>query len=247
MLAAVIAVVLLPLAVFAVRVLANGWPNAGGDRALIELRTRDVGVHTPLLGSYSRYGFNHPGPLWFYVLANAAGAGTIDAAGAAPPANPSVDAVHRLARAALPDARHGVSLVTAAADPSQLLGNDPGLPTLVLDLERNGADVVVKRSLEDRYGTHSTRRVHAVRELRLLTDTSPVPEGFRVLAVADPLTRAQRAERNRLLARFPELAPGRGPAERLALVKARPELAAVARRLDATALPVVRLAVRPIG
>ena len=60
----------------------------------------------------------------------------IDAARTAPTANPSVDAVHRLAQAALPEVRDGTSLVTATRDPSQLLGSDPGMPTLVLDLER---------------------------------------------------------------------------------------------------------------
>jgi hypothetical protein len=38
------------------------------DPATIDLLVRDVfGAHTPLVGSYSR-GFNHPGPLLFYVL-----------------------------------------------------------------------------------------------------------------------------------------------------------------------------------
>lgn len=60
----------LPLVVLAVRVLADGDPSPTGDVSLIELRTRDVGTaHNPLLGSYGRYGFNHPGPLWFYALA----------------------------------------------------------------------------------------------------------------------------------------------------------------------------------
>ena len=61
---------MLPLFVVVVRSLANGWQSHAGDVSLIELRTRDVGTtHTPLLGSYGRYGFNHPGPLWFGVLA----------------------------------------------------------------------------------------------------------------------------------------------------------------------------------
>ncbi len=64
-----VVVSLLPLLVLAVRVLAHAWGNPGGDLALIELRVRDVGSHTPLLGSYGRYGFNQPGPLWFYALA----------------------------------------------------------------------------------------------------------------------------------------------------------------------------------
>ncbi|MBV8951274.1 MAG: hypothetical protein JOZ99_10390, partial [Actinobacteria bacterium] len=43
-------------------------PN--GDLALLELRVRDVGTsHTPLVGSYERYGWNHPGPLLFYLYA----------------------------------------------------------------------------------------------------------------------------------------------------------------------------------
>jgi len=59
----------LPLVVLAVRVIVHDWSNPGGDIALIELRTRDVGPHTPLLGSYGRYGFSQPGALWFYALA----------------------------------------------------------------------------------------------------------------------------------------------------------------------------------
>ncbi|MEO7371036.1 MAG: hypothetical protein ABIZ69_09245, partial [Ilumatobacteraceae bacterium] len=43
---------------------------AVGDIALIELRTRDVlSAHPPLVGAYSRYGWSHPGPLEFYLLA----------------------------------------------------------------------------------------------------------------------------------------------------------------------------------
>lgn len=41
-----------------------------GDNASIELRVRDVGSSdTPLLGTYSRWGFHVPGPLGFYALA----------------------------------------------------------------------------------------------------------------------------------------------------------------------------------
>jgi hypothetical protein len=43
---------------------------AMGDVALIELRTRDVlSSHPPLLGAYSRYGWAHPGPAAFWLLA----------------------------------------------------------------------------------------------------------------------------------------------------------------------------------
>lgn len=39
-----------------------------GDLALIELRVRDVGSDTPLVGLWSRQRWNHPGPLGFFVL-----------------------------------------------------------------------------------------------------------------------------------------------------------------------------------
>ena len=59
----------MPVFVLLVRVLLSGWLSSS-DWAAIELRTRDVGTwRTPLVGPYSRYGWNHPGPLLFYVLA----------------------------------------------------------------------------------------------------------------------------------------------------------------------------------
>ncbi len=65
----VLAVVLLPLLVAAVRLgLAGGW-HPTLDNALIELRVRDVGSHPVLLGPFSREGWNHPGPALFYLLA----------------------------------------------------------------------------------------------------------------------------------------------------------------------------------
>jgi hypothetical protein len=170
---------------------------------------------------------------------------TVDAWRAEPTANPSVDAVHRLARAALPQVRAGTSLVTATSDPSQLLGSDPGSPTLVLDLERAGADVVVDTSLADHYGAHRADRARAGRELRLLTDRDPVPEGFRVIATEDPLSPAQRAARDDLLARYPELGPTFSAPDRLRLIQTRPELRAAAQQLDRIpALPILSLAVR---
>ncbi len=39
------------------------------DPALVELAVRDVGHASVLVGPYSRYGFHHPGPLYFYLLA----------------------------------------------------------------------------------------------------------------------------------------------------------------------------------
>ena len=65
----VLTALLLPLLVAAVRALLDDSIAPSGDVALIELRTRDVGSQTPLVGSYQRFGFNQPGPLLFYVLA----------------------------------------------------------------------------------------------------------------------------------------------------------------------------------
>ena len=62
-------VVLLPFTILVVRVLRSRY-LATSDLALIESRVRDVGGRfTPLVGAYSRYGWNHPGPLLFFVLA----------------------------------------------------------------------------------------------------------------------------------------------------------------------------------
>src|SRR6266566_7457995 len=64
-----LAAVLAPFVVGLVRVLFLRWTPAG-DWALLELRTRSVGgAHTPLLGPYSRFGWNHPAPALFLVLA----------------------------------------------------------------------------------------------------------------------------------------------------------------------------------
>jgi hypothetical protein len=172
---------------------------------------------------------------------------TVDAARVTPPPNPSIDAVHRLAQAVLPDVRDGASLVTASVDTSQLLGSDPGRPSLVLDLERAGADVVVSPSDADHYGEHRAQPDRAVRELRLLTDADPVPPGFQVLGVQDPLTPDQRATRTKLLAQYPELASNLSGQDRLRLVQSRPELLDAVRELDAIpGLPVLTVAVRQL-
>ncbi len=47
---------------------AQGWSPVSDD-ALIELLVRDVPGHLPLTGVYSRYGWSHPGPALFYLLA----------------------------------------------------------------------------------------------------------------------------------------------------------------------------------
>jgi hypothetical protein len=43
--------------------------SPGTDWALLELHTRDVWRHLVSVGPYSRYGWNHPGPALFYLLA----------------------------------------------------------------------------------------------------------------------------------------------------------------------------------
>src|SRR3954453_3313489 len=63
------AVVLGPFVAFPAGALVTAI-HSGGDVALTEISVRDVGgAHTPLFGVYSRYGWHHPGPLLFYVLA----------------------------------------------------------------------------------------------------------------------------------------------------------------------------------
>lgn len=70
-----IAMVAWALAVAAVTVPAlcrlPGLPSVeSSDRALFELRTRDVfSLDPPLVGAYSRYGWNHPGPVFQYLFA----------------------------------------------------------------------------------------------------------------------------------------------------------------------------------
>jgi len=65
---------LLPLVPFVVAAAAarsqEWWPAL--DLSLIDLRIRDVGgENTPLLGPFSRFGWSHPGPLMFWLLAPA--------------------------------------------------------------------------------------------------------------------------------------------------------------------------------
>src|SRR5690606_14288359 len=44
--------------------------QTSGDIALIELRVRDVvSTHPPWTGAYSRYGWDHPGPVFFWLAA----------------------------------------------------------------------------------------------------------------------------------------------------------------------------------
>ena len=52
-----------------VLLIKHGYATAS-DISIIELHVRDVFTrHTPLVGPYSRFGWNHPGPALYYVLA----------------------------------------------------------------------------------------------------------------------------------------------------------------------------------
>jgi len=66
---AVVAVALGVLAWLVLRLATSEW-LAVGDYRTLALRVSDVGTsHTPTVGVYSRFGWNHPGPLVFYLLA----------------------------------------------------------------------------------------------------------------------------------------------------------------------------------
>lgn len=67
--ALLVAVTLLPLAVALVSLVGATW-HPIGDAAIELLRIGEVGTRdTPLVGQYSRFGWDHPGPMLFYVLA----------------------------------------------------------------------------------------------------------------------------------------------------------------------------------
>jgi hypothetical protein len=61
-------IVAAPSILAGIRVVGSTWAPAG-DWAMLELRTLDItSTDAPLLGPYSRFGWNHPGPLLFVVL-----------------------------------------------------------------------------------------------------------------------------------------------------------------------------------
>lgn len=62
-------VALAPFAAAAIADTVRSVDHRWGDLALIELATDDVGSHPVLLGPYSRFGWHHPGPALFYLLA----------------------------------------------------------------------------------------------------------------------------------------------------------------------------------
>jgi hypothetical protein len=57
-----------PLIASGLAALDEQW-RPTGDWAVLNLRVEDVGRLTPLVGPYSRFGWNHPGPLLYWILA----------------------------------------------------------------------------------------------------------------------------------------------------------------------------------
>ena len=64
-----VGLVLVPILVEIIRVLTqfHGF-HATGDNALNELAVRDLGRYAILLGPFSRSGWSHPGPLFYYLI-----------------------------------------------------------------------------------------------------------------------------------------------------------------------------------
>ena len=67
--AAVVTLALVALVRLLIAASAVDWLPVG-DHVAMKLRALDVGTsETPLVGVYSRFGWNHPGPMLFYALA----------------------------------------------------------------------------------------------------------------------------------------------------------------------------------
>lgn len=66
---AVVVLYLLPVAASLIAVATDQW-HPPSDFAILEAKVRDVGTSaTPLVGPFSRFEFDHPGPLLYYLLA----------------------------------------------------------------------------------------------------------------------------------------------------------------------------------
>ncbi|HTZ08032.1 MAG TPA: hypothetical protein VMB72_03105, partial [Acidimicrobiales bacterium] len=62
--------VTLPYFVLLVRVLAWSGPvDLSGDLAMVDLAVRNAAHFHQTLGAYDRFGWHHPGPAYFYLLA----------------------------------------------------------------------------------------------------------------------------------------------------------------------------------
>jgi hypothetical protein len=93
----------------------------------------------------------------------------------------------------------GPVLVTSTVSEVVFGGGHFGREDIALALDRAGVDVVVDKHLDNWFGPRRAQPERATAELRLVTgDPSPPPDGFRKVATVDPLTRNERAERQRL-------------------------------------------------
>ncbi|HEX6311776.1 MAG TPA: hypothetical protein VF152_09125 [Acidimicrobiia bacterium] len=102
----------------------------------------------------------------------------------------------------------GPVLVTSTAEvPEVVIGDGAVGPEVVaLALDRAGVDVVVDEELDNRFGPRRAQPERAVVEARVVAgEPESLPGGFRKVATVDPLTEAERAERERLEAELDEL------------------------------------------
>lgn len=149
-------------------------------------------------------------PMLALGLVVVTGLNVADAVGDDPDRGRTHDALVELADEAvtLLDEHDGPVLVTSeAVVPEVVVGEgNVGPEVIVLALDRAGVDVVVDEQLDNRFGPRRAQPERAVAELRLVAgDPSPPPDRFRKVATVDPLTSAERAERERLEAELDEV------------------------------------------
>ncbi|MFO7626804.1 MAG: hypothetical protein R6V62_06075, partial [Candidatus Fermentibacteraceae bacterium] len=62
-------VLLAPLLLVCARAVLSGTPDLAveGDLAMLDISTRNLAQGRSLLGPYSRFGFNHPGPAYLFL------------------------------------------------------------------------------------------------------------------------------------------------------------------------------------
>jgi len=142
--------------------------------------------------------------------------------------------------------RDGDGPVLVEVDPIPLGGGDVGPELLVLALERAGVDTVVDDDLANRFGDHRAHPNQAATEVRVFAgDADVVPAGYEVVVTVDPLTRSERARRDRLVAELRERGLDGSLAELQTAVEAEPD---VRRLVDALGeiedLPRLTLATR---
>ena len=159
--------------------------------------------------------------------------------------------LERLADRAVPIAQgaHGPVLVQSNQK-SGAVSNSLGPEILAATLNRHGVDVVVDPDVANRYGSFRAEPDRAVLELRLSPAADrPTGDGWQVVNMIDPLTAAQRAERDRLRAELDsQLGPTTTRAELLRGIDAHPELIGIARRYTTLAdQPPLVLSSRPVS